>query len=221
MRLPWMTVFAAGVLGMSGAAAYYELAPYFTGGTDSQARYQALVDGDTVIGISSFSHRVVLNGCLEATNSIYGRLQSAERRNAVIAHCRAEAADITERTPSNGFAWLMLARLAGLTGDITEMNRDLAMSRATAPFEQWVAELRVDLAENRLADLSPENQAGNNEDLAMLVQTRRGIATIAHRYVREQDFRQRITDIVETLPEEDQARFVDNVRAVARDAGLL
>ena len=48
------------------------------------------------------------------------------------------------------------------------------------------------------------------------VQSQRGIAAIAKRYVRDEGFRARITAVVEALPAADQARFVQVLRAAVR-----
>ena len=55
-------------------------------------------------------------------------------------------------------------------------------------------------------------RATHQRDLALLVQSQRGIATIARRYVAQPDFRERITAIVEALPQADQVRFLANVK---------
>lgn len=192
-----------------------EAAPYFNAGTNDPERYATLAERVPEAGLSVASERFVLNNCVRNISSLYGRLQPAATKAEVSANCRMAADAMVRRNPSSSYAWYVGALTSELAGDIEGMNERLLQSQQTGPEEQWIAELRVPLAEGRLAELTPEVRANHDRDLAMLVASARGIASIAARYVQQAEFRERITDIVETMPQDDQRRFVSKVGAAA------
>lgn len=217
----FIAVFAGILCVFASLATYAELRPFLGVGSDREAQYQFYVDGKGQAGHSSFSQDIVLRDCLQMITSIYGRLQSVPRRNAVLAHCRAQAVSITGRSPSHSFAWFTRAVLAAHTGQFGEMNVSLAKSRLVGPNEQWIAEARVKLAEQHLSLLSQTNQLGNDQDLILLIRSSRGVKTIALDYVQRPAFRRRIAALVELQTEEIQHIFVQQVRHSAHELGLL
>lgn len=203
-------------LATSGAAvAYVEAKAYLSAGIDPRERFDALATDSVDIGLSSASHTLFLNNCYEALTSVFSRLQPTASRNAVASNCLAEADRITAAEPANSFAWYVAALAAAKNDDIPAMNQRLGMSQSSGRSEQWIAELRANLAEDHLAALSPEARAGHDNDLSLLAQSQRGVSSIAQRYVRQADFRERITALVEKLPAWQQERFLEYVRAAA------
>lgn len=208
-------------LALVGAGAWVgvrEASPYFNAGIEDAERFASLVEKIPSPGPSIASERLVLDNCVRTISSLYGRLQPSERRAAVSSNCLKAADTIVRQSPSSSYAWYVGALTSELTHDTLGMNERLLQSQETGPTEQWIAELRVPLAEDHLADLTPEVRANHDRDLRMLVATVRGIASIAERYVGQADFRERITAIVETMPEDDQRRFVSKVGAAAQRA---
>jgi hypothetical protein len=201
-------------------AAYLELRPFFLGAATQEARFDQVADGQNQTGLSTFSHRIALENCLEAVNSIFGRMQPTPRRQAVLSECDGLSDMISSTSVADSFAWYIGALTNSELGKVGEMNRRLVLSRRTGPNEQWVAELRVALGERRFADLDRPALEGHRKDLQLLALSARGVATIAKRYVAEPDFRARITSLVEELPEEVQSRFVTYVRQAAREFGF-
>lgn len=201
--------------------AYAELRPFLTGGQTREARFELIVTGGERPGISSYAQRLTLDNCLEAINSIYGRAQPSPRRQKALATCAELSAKIVTASPANAFAWFIGALAASGEGNVATMNDRLLHSRQTSPNEQWVAELRVELAENRLDDLDALNREGHELDLKLMTESYRGAQSIARRYINDVQFRERIVVLVETLPEATQARFVRNVRRAARELGLI
>jgi hypothetical protein len=200
-------------------AAYGEVRSYFSSGATPQERFAALAAGTQVAGPSIASARLLLDNCSEAMEGVYGTLQPKARRDAVAATCLAQADAITDVMPSFSYAWYIGAAAARATGDDIGFADRLREAQRTGPNEQWIAELRVTLAENNI-DLLPEDvRRLNDADLALLVISDRGIASIADRYVQNPAFRKRITAIVEQLSEDEQARFVTKVEAAAGRAG--
>lgn len=208
-------LFVTLALATSGAAvAYVEAKAYLSAGIVPRERFDVLATGNIDVGLSSASHTLFLNNCYEALTSVAARLQPA-RRASVAANCLASADRISAEEPANSFAWYVAALSAAKRGDIPGMVRRLRMSQISGPSEQWIVELRVDLAEDHLAALSPDALAGHDGDLTLLALSQRGVSSIAQRYVRQADFRERITALVEKLPAAQQQRFLDYVRGAA------
>ena len=158
-----------------------------------------------------------LDGCLRAVTSIEGRLLYGESRTRLLENCKRIAEEITNASPNDAYAWYFQAYLALQNKADNDFNAALLKSYEFGPTEQWIAELRVPLAERGLASLSAQASEGHQKDLGLLVQSRRGIGSIARRYVRDASFRARITDVVETLPQPAQQRFLRTLKAeVAR-----
>lgn len=195
-----------------------EASPYFTGGIEDAERFASLAAKNPSPGPSIASERLVLDNCVRTISSLYGRLQPTDRKSQVSEHCLEAADAIVRQNPSSSYAWYVGALTSELTGDTAGMNERLLKSQQTGAAEQWIAELRVPLAEDHLAELAPEVRANHDRDLKMLVASIRGISSIAKRYVQQADFRERITAIVETMPEADQRRFVSHVGSAARQA---
>lgn len=206
------------LLGAGGWVGVREASPYFSSGIEDTERFSALAEAAPIPGPSIASERLILDNCVRTITSIYARLQPAARKAEVNGHCLEAADAAVQVNPSSSYAWYVGALTSALTGDIAGMNMRLLRSQQTGPSEQWIAELRVPLAEDHLGDLTPDVRANHDRDLGMLVASTRGISSIADRYVRQADFRERITAIVETMPEDDQRRFVSRVGSSARSA---
>ena len=158
-----------------------------------------------------------LDGCLRAVTSIKGRLLYGEKRAQLMDNCKWVADAITDASPRNAYAWYFQAYMALQNEAGDDFNLALQKSYEFGPTEQWVAELRVPLAERGLELLGQEAMEGHQKDLGLLVQSRRGTGSIARRYVRDSEFRSRITDVVETLPQPAQQQFLRSLKAeVAR-----
>jgi hypothetical protein len=198
-----------------GLVAFAEARPYFSGGVLAFERFQAIAEGRLVPGPSIASQRLVLDSCAHAMTSVYGRMQPSDRRTAVYAGCSRLADEVTMASPTFSYAWFVGALAAERLGDHEAMNSKLISSQVTGPTEQWIAELRADLAERHLSDLTPEARRGHDRDLMMLVSSDRGVRSMARRYTRDPEFRARIVPLVEAMPMEQQHRFLRSIEAVA------
>jgi hypothetical protein len=119
--------------------------------------------------------------------------------------------------PSYAYGWYSIAAFSFALADDERGLYALRRSQAVAKSEQWLTERRVQLSEIYLAQLDEAALASHRQDLILLAQSNRGVRSIARRYVEDANFRERITALVETLPDADQARFVANVRLAARE----
>ena len=214
-------IWAGLLLIVASFATYYELRPFIGAGSNRDARYLAYLESERSSGLSAFSKDIILRDCLSVVTSIHGRMQSGSDREKVMHNCQGAIKNITKNTPTHSFAWFTQALIASESSDIDEMNRSLIMSRLTGPNEQWIAEIRVELSEKYYSKLTSQNVTGNSQDLLVLVKSKRGVKTIARRYIQKPEFRERIGLLVEDLTEENQQRFVNNVRRAAHDLGLI
>jgi hypothetical protein len=197
----------------SAYALLAESGPYLFAGSGLAQRVEVLADGQLHPGLSRPAHDLVLDDCVAVASSLYGLALPTERRNAALATCDRAVAGFAAASPTYAYAYYVEALLAAERADPTVLNTALGASRALAPTEQWLAELRVKLAEDHLPQLEPTALAGHEADLALLVASQRGIRVIARRYAAVAGFRERITAIVETLPTEQQQRFVAALRS--------
>ncbi|HEY8593661.1 MAG TPA: hypothetical protein VIL84_00310 [Devosiaceae bacterium] len=210
-------IVAAGLLGFSAYVASVELKPYLQGNIASFQPEEGLAKGLPDVGLSLQSQQLALMRCAEAARSVTERLQPSKLRQPAMRNCQLLADRITSASPTNSFAWLVGAMAAAELVDPIGMRDRLRRSQETGPTEQWIAQGRVELAENARRRFGPDGLDFEAGDLKLLVLSQSGIGAIASRYLGQPDFRDRITTIVETLPERDQERFVNWVAGAARE----
>lgn len=170
----------------------------------------------SVLAFSTMSDEYLIRACMHAVNSVQGRLQVGAARNNLWSSCLVLSEEITRSSSQNALAWYLQSYLSIRLSLYNQFDHSLVQSYQTAPNEQWIAELRVQLAESALDQLSARALSGHERDLALLVQSRRGIGSIARRYVNSPEFRDRITEVVVQLPDSAQQRFVDTLRIEVR-----
>lgn len=219
LALAIFLVFGFSLFVVSSIAIVAEARPFVAGAGNGEDRFEAIYLNKMKRGISQLSARMVLDSCSQAVTSIYGRFEPLDRREIVLANCLAQVEGTVQSMPTYGLAWFVGALLAAEQGDFANMNEKLLRAYWAAPYEQWIAELRVNLSELHLERLDDTYLDLHRRDLAMIVQNSRGISKIANRWVIDPDFRARITEIVEQLPEESQVKFVGRVRAAAAAFG--
>jgi hypothetical protein len=209
----------SGVL-LAGAAyvAASEAGPYASIGGDLADRIEAIAADNPPV-VSMGGRNLVLDNCAALATTTPGRLISTERRDVVARWCAGAAARFAAAAPSYGYAWYVAALMAADRGDADGFASSLARSYLTAPSEQWLAERRVALAEANPDEMTPDLLALHDRDLALLVRSKRGIATIVQRYVATPAFRDRISRVVGTLPNEEQSRFVAQLAREVKKVG--
>jgi hypothetical protein len=210
-----LMVLSALLAGGAGLAAYAEGAPYLSSGLTAEEKFETLVRDAMPVGVSLDAMKLALDDCLRAVRSIHGRAQPTPRRTRMLESCGRLTAEITASAPSYSYGWFVRALVLEQQGDEKGFSAALMRAQLTGPNEQWVAELRADLAEDRFDALDPRVKELHLQDLALLVRSERGVHSIARRYVEEPQFRERITAIAETLAPADQRRFLDHVRSAA------
>jgi ATP/maltotriose-dependent transcriptional regulator MalT len=208
------------VLAVSAFAVAGEISSYVAAGGTDAAFFDRLAQASPAPAISRSGAEAVLMRCESVVAGQYGARQTDAERMFALGHCWSFAAQTLEQMPSYSYGWYTLALFQLSLGDLESGLQSLSQSQRAGRNEQWVAERRVHLGELVLSELDPETRAGHDADLTMLAQSNRGVRSIAQRYIKNEEFRGRITAIVETLPEETQVRFVSRVRAAAREASM-
>lgn len=136
----------------------------------------------------------------------------------MLANCGAMTKHIIKSSRGSSYAWFALARFeTELSGMTDGFEAAILKSYATGPSEVWIAEQRVLLIEQTVEFVSPIVITNHLEDIELLVQTARGVRGIARLYVNYSDFRERVIAVVETLPNDVQARFLANVKRAAAE----
>ena len=149
------TILLLVLAGAFGALSVYaatlaqrEYTAYRAGTTWGVAEFQAFSGG--ALAPSHSANQNWLDGCLRVVTSTKGRLLYGENRTRLLASCNYIVAAITKATPNNAYAWYFQAYLALQVGADSEFNAALLKSYEFGPTEQWIAELRVPLAEREL-----------------------------------------------------------------------
>lgn len=215
-------VLIAVALSLGSTGAYLtarELAPFEFSFAPSHEVLARLADRGPPVPPSILGANVSLEICEDAMGGLGFRLSPSERINAIAAHCAQAAREVTGAMPSLSYGHYVEAMALFALGEGAAASGALALSQSVGANEQWIAERRVALAETHYDALGEYAREGHRADLALLAQSRRGIGSIAARYVSNPQFRERVTEVVETLPVEVQRRFVTTVRAEAQGQG--
>lgn len=213
-------IVSALILGSSGGyLAAREFAPFAFSFAPRSEIFERLMLEPAPVPPSTFGTNVALEICDETMTRLSFYLAPTARMSAVAHSCIETAGTAVSQMPSHSYGYYIGALAHYALGEVETAVAALERSQAVGPNEQWLAERRVALAELHYATLGTYAGAGHLADLALLAQSRRGIRSIAARYIASPAFRERVTAIVETLPEEIQQRFVTVVRAEARNMG--
>lgn len=205
----------------AAAAMYQESRAYIRFGSTDIDRARIVAADSLHVGLSNGAMEISLQACIAAmkrSKSLEVQYLSDDDRDALYLGCEEVAKNVRTQSPANGLAWLAAAYASLVNGNIPDFNTDLATSQFVTPTEQWIAEQRVQLAEDNLSSLDARALAAHDADLRMLVSGGIGLRSIAQRYMRDEAFRERLTHIVETMPPENQQRFLDSLRSVIRNA---
>ena len=162
--------------------------------------------------LSAYAQGALLTDCHQALNSTRNLVRPRNETAGLTSACETVAERAIGSLPTHSFAWLVAAEARAATGNIAGVNAALALSRNTGPNEGWIADFRVALAETYLDRLDAGNRAGHDRDIKLLVASTDRIRLVGQRYMRDPDFRKRVTDIVATMPADHQRRFLTVIR---------
>lgn len=178
--------------------------------------FDRIAMGQARIALSAYAKRQILSSCHYGLTSRLSLVRPEAEIKRFADACRNYAYGVATTMHTNSFAWLVLATANQAIGDVQAMNEALQTSQKTGPNEQWTVERRVAFAESHFDALTEQSRASNDQDLALLANSYRGVKTIAGRYVADEAFRNRVTDVVSRQPDEIQRRFIHFVREAAK-----
>jgi hypothetical protein len=201
-----------GLAAAGGVASFTELAPFYDLATSEGARFALFAHQELSLPLTAASRMAFLSACYSLSSSIYARAQPTSKRNALLASCRDYALQVTHQAPTLGGAWAIAASAAGELGAATDFSAEILASQRVTPYEQWLAEFRVAVIEDHYSLASAEVIEAEVSDLQVLVHSKRGVRSIAKRYVDHPDFRERVTRVVEEMSQDDQRRFLEALR---------
>ncbi len=214
-----MVVFGLFLSVAAAAALWQESSPYISGSGTVTDRMRNIINGTRELGMATKTQQGLLKDCQASIGTFAEAYLTPDDRGVLRQNCLNAAKTIVAATPASSYSWALLAYLSGREGDFKARDDALIMSEATGPSELWIADLRIKIAEMSLDKLSDDGRKAYDADLRLMVQGRVGLASIAKRYVDDPAFRERITGIVETLPPQNQAWFVQNVRSAVAQKG--
>ena len=188
------------------------------GPLQDQTFRKRVMDVPVGVGFSNYSENRLLSNCLNGLNAFDQKLATAPDKATFSGICKQYSKLIAEKSPFNSLAWTVAASSSQQIGDMVAMNTALVRAQRIAPNEQWLAIGRYQLAVDNVGSLSDEAKSAYDSDLALLAQSKFGVRAIAQRYVSNPDFREHIINIVSTLPEQTQKRFLNSVRAAVKNA---
>lgn len=220
-RFPALLAVLGAATFFSGIAlTYAELAPPLELSTSVAGRFQVFLTQQAALPVAEASKAEQIQECHEVAKSVFARAQPRGRRESLFEACNAIALETVSAAPTMAVAWAVAASTAVELGRVDAFNANLLASIKVAPQEQWLAKVRVDLIEDNFAIAGDALRAAETGQIKVLVQSRLGIGGMAQRYINEPDFRERVTSAVETLPADDQRRFLSEVGAAARAQGV-
>lgn len=186
------------------------------GGQQSISTTVAIAQDSLSPPYSFYGQKRLMSACIQGMTGVWQAVAPDDQRVAHAKTCLNHSLNYASHTTVDSLSWVVAARASYILGDQEALNRYLDYARRSGPNEQWVAALRVALAEDAMPLLDADNAEDHKSDLALMVMSRSGIAAIARRYWADQDFRERITSVVEQMSNDDQRRFVSSVRRASQ-----
>ncbi len=189
-----------------------ELAIFGRPSAKDVAFYQSVIDGRSKPAFSFYSKRLLLDDCHAGMLSRASITLDENTARAVDGVCAKMSAGIASLVPASSYAWAINAVANARAGEQEKFLAAYKMSGRTGPNEQPIADIRVRIAERYYDRLDRQALDMHEKDLKMMAGSPAGIRSLARRYTLDQDFRKRITAIVEQMPEAEQWRFIVSVR---------
>ncbi len=212
-----VAVFALGLFFLASATIlFWESRPFFLPRSHEARFFEEFAAANGFFGVSTYSRHLAMRECYTGLDRIRASGAVTPEKYAFIDTCRRISGEAVTSVPPFSLGWLTAAYGAIGRLDAAAFNDHLAMAYKTASHEQWLAEKRAELAENNFGWLSADNLKRHKADLQLLAKSYVGSEFLATRYNTDPLFRERVVAVVEKLPQEDQKRFLWNVRRLAR-----
>lgn len=197
-----LALFLGGLVAMQ-----VELTPFLSTDGSVQWRIQEIAAGRTDYGLSTSSREMALADCRRATLSLEVRLQPSATRSAVYSNCLALSDGFAAIQPTLSVAWLTGAVAAAQLEDWQGFTLRMSKSLLSAPNEQWVAEMRISIAEKYYDHLTEVLRVGNEADMVLLTDDDAGLLSLARVFVAYPPSQDRIMALIRTRDEFIQQKF--------------
>jgi hypothetical protein len=220
-RLPFsaliMTAGSLALLTLSAVIAVSEFGPFSSWGLSERATVRSMANGMLGPGISSQSQIDYLYNCRVALTSLTGRAQPSAVRATMLDHCEVAVQTMIEAAPDFSAAWYTAALIASFRDQPNRLNEALRRSYDTGPFEQWIAQLRVDLVEDTYSGVDEELRPLHQMDLANLLSNDPGRRFLAPRYLAFVDLHDRVDQALTTIDDAHARRFLNIAERLLRE----
>lgn len=158
---------------------------------------------------SRFARRARLESCDQDRSAIVASGADAD----VVQRIQQACLTVVERNltiaPASSNEWMVAASLSNILGDDASAMAFLERSIATGPTEEWIAERRAILLFELEGQLDPSLRAEIDTQLQLLLRTQQGVKSIAHLYLTDKGFRERIAKVAESVEPRFQKSFID------------
>lgn len=216
MKAPITLIAGVSAVLLSSVALVREFPVLGYGGQQSLSTTVAIAQDSLSPANSFYGQKRLMSACIQGMSGVWQAVAPSDQRLAYAQACLNHALRYASHTTIDSLTWVVAARASYILGDHAALNRYLDYAWRSGRNEQWVAALRVALAEDAMALLDAFTAENHKADLALMVMSRAGISAIAGRYWSDEDFRERITSVVEQMSNEDQMRFVTSVRRASQ-----
>lgn len=196
-----------------------ELSPLVTQGLSERTTVRSMAAHMLSPGLSTQSRIDFLYHCRVALTSLTGRAQPSGVRRTLLETCSNASEAMVADTPGFSAAWYTIALVASFEHNSKRMNDALAKSYATGPFEQWIAELRVDLVTENIDKLDASLLDEHMQDLRNLLSNDRGRRLLAPRYLALPTLKPQVDGVLPQIEEPARRRFLNIVQRLLVEKG--
>ncbi|KQN74989.1 hypothetical protein [Devosia sp. Leaf64] len=204
----WSAAVVAAVLFFgSAAAAYRELVPYITGGSQAEVRLAFLASQPPDPGLSLQAQRLMLDDCVSTLFPLI-KAPLGDQQVRAKDNCLILSKTLTEESPIFSYAWFALALAQVVDGQTSEFQHSLAQSQLTTANQWAMASLRLRLAYQYWSSLPLTLQEQLGADIIVLAYSNNGRQWLAQRYAADPAFAEDITANLEKAPPNLQRAFI-------------
>ncbi|WP_137152288.1 hypothetical protein [Devosia sp. FKR38] len=210
-----MAVVAVFAIALGARTVIGESRFYLATANTAPGRIIDVAEGRADIGLATQSQKSFLLDCAQTMTTLLSAdvlALTPEHRSQLAPSCRTIAQRAVAASPTNSFAYFVQAAAAAALDDKVAYNQSLQLSYLTGRNEEWIAEWRLLLVERQGDRTNADLATYHDDDIRLMIRSFRGISTIAAYFVSREDFRDRVTTLLDSLPPADQSRFLSYVR---------
>lgn len=164
-----------------------------------------------LFGLSLRSESTLIKQCEDAVASTQMRIAPTDDWRRLLHICQAQARFATARWPTDARAWLLDANVSALLGDVAWSSEALERSQQLAPFVQWLASRRLELAGD-----NPQGNYSYQRDILALLESDIGSRVVADLWLKGDAARR---DRIEAAALESRPELQQHLLDKIRDLG--